>query len=266
MNLNFIKVERRETSFGEIWVASLSRPEALNALNSQLLSELSTLFSQVATLAPQKVRALVLTGEGTKAFVAGADIKEMQDLTPLQAQQFSEKGQKIFSQLEALPIPTVAAVNGFALGGGLELALSCDFLLASTNVKVGLPEVSLGLIPGFGGTHRLAQKVGLQKALQMMLSGSMINAEEALNAGLFLKVVPQETLLTEVINFLQPMLEKAPLAMAQAKKLCLESLALPSASALSQESHSFAGLFMTSDQKEGCKAFLEKRKSIFKGQ
>src|SRR4051812_18323563 len=163
-----IKFEHKENG---IWRLTLNRPEALNALNSALLNEMADAFRHLAELSFEDVRALIITGSGEKSFVAGADIKEMLDMNEDQAVQFSKRGQSIFHEISLLKIPVIAAVNGFALGGGLELALACDFMIASENAKFGLPEVSLGLIPGFGGTVRLPRAVGMRKARELTFSG-----------------------------------------------------------------------------------------------
>lgn len=246
-----------------IALITLNRPEALNALNFNLLSELEARLGEVSIMFPTKVRGAIVTGFGEKSFVAGADIKEIADLKTDSAKTFAARGQKIFRQLEKLPVPVIAAVNGFAFGGGLELALSCDFIYASANAKVGLPEVGLGLIPGFGGTVRLSRVVGLNRSREMILTGDPINAEQALSFGLFNKVVPAAELLTEARKTLNSIKAKGPFAVAAAKKTVLETFDQSVDSAMETEAQQFGLLFAQAEPKEGTKAFLEKRKPSF---
>jgi enoyl-CoA hydratase len=206
-----------------------------------------------------------LTGDGEKAFVAGADIKEINTLSTTQAFEFAQRGQKIFRKIEKCSVPVVAAVNGFALGGGFELALSCDWIIASENAKFGLPEVSLGIIPGFGGTVRLARLVGTMRARQLIFSGDMFTAAQAGELGLALNVVPQAQLLEEARNSLKSTLSRGPLAVAHSKKAVLETLDADIDQAMRIEALHFSELFRSADMKEGTGAFIEKRKPAFQG-
>lgn len=251
---------------GLVWTLTLQRPEALNALNQEVLTELSQALEKVQSAFPKNCRGLIVTGQGEKAFVAGADIKEMKDLTPTQAESFARIGQKVFRQIELLPIPVIAAVNGFALGGGLELAMACDFIYASENARMGLPEVSLGLIPGFGGTHRLARLVGLGRAREMTYSGQMIKADLALSWGLVNRVLPLAELLAESQKTLQMIASQGPLAVEAAKRTILKSREQDVDSAMTTEALNFSTLFSTQDTREGTSAFVEKRKAQFQGQ
>lgn len=249
-----------------IWTMIVNRPEALNALNLQVLNDMAEALRLISEMSFEDAKALVITGAGEKAFVAGADIKEMSSLNSDEAIQFSKKGQSVFHELELMKIPAIAAVNGFALGGGLELALSCDFIYASENAKMGLPEVSLGLIPGFGGTVRLARTIGLRKARELIFSGDMISASEALQMGLVNKVVPQAELLSTVYKRLESILSKGPVAVGVAKKSIQSTWDLQIDDALAFEAEHFGELFQTEDTQEGIKAFIEKRKAQFKGE
>lgn len=249
-----------------VWLLTIQRPEALNALNAQVLNDMADALRQIGEIDYENARALVITGAGEKAFVAGADIKEISELNEDQAFAFAQRGQSIFHELNLLKIPVIAAVNGFALGGGLELALGCDFIFASENAKFGLPEVSLGLIPGFGGTVRLARAVGIRKARELTYTGDMINAQEALALGLVNKVVPQAELMNTVMKTISTILSRGPVAVATAKKSINQSYELDVEEAQRTEAKHFADLFVTEDVREGTKAFIEKRKPVFKGQ
>ncbi|WP_413287540.1 enoyl-CoA hydratase-related protein [Bdellovibrio sp. HCB337] len=249
-----------------VWVMTIQRPEALNALNAQVLNDMADALRQIGEIDFENARALVITGSGEKAFVAGADIKEISELNEDQAFAFAQRGQSIFHELNILKIPVIAAVNGFALGGGLELALGCDFIFASENAKFGLPEVSLGLIPGFGGTVRLARAVGIRKARELTYTGDMLNAQEALALGLVNKVVPQAELMNTVMKTISTILSRGPVAVAAAKKSINQSYELDVEEAQRTEARHFADLFATEDVREGTKAFIEKRKPAFKGQ
>lgn len=248
-----------------VWVLTIQRPEALNALNQQVLNDMADALRQVGEMPYESSRALIITGSGEKAFVAGADIKEMSDLNVEQAKLFALRGQSIFHELNLLKIPVIAAVNGFALGGGLELALGCDFIFASENAKFGLPEVSLGLIPGFGGTVRLARAVGIRKARELTYTGDMITASEALQLGLVNKVVPQAELMNTVMKTVGTILSRGPIAVAAAKKSINQSYELDVEEAQKVEATHFGELFATEDVREGTRAFVEKRKPVFKG-
>lgn len=258
-----IKLENRENG---IWVLTLSRPESLNALNSVVLNEMAEALRYLSELGFDDAKALIITGAGEKAFVAGADIKDMKDLDEEGALQFAKRGQSIFHEINLLKIPVVAAVNGFALGGGLELALACDFIYASDNAKFGLPEVSLGLIPGFGGTVRLARAVGIRKARELTMSGEMINANQALAMGLVNAVGPQPDLMAAVTKKIEMILTRSPLAVAAAKKSINQAYDLETEAGLANEADIFGALFTSADTKEGTTAFIEKRKPVFKGE
>lgn len=258
-----IKLESRENG---LWLLTVNRPEALNALNSALLNEMADACRQLSEMSLEDAKALVITGAGEKSFVAGADIKEMLDMNEDQALQFGKRGQSIFHELNLLKIPVIAAVNGFALGGGLELALACDFMIASENAKFGLPEVSLGLIPGFGGTVRLARAVGIRKARELTYTGEMITAAQALELGLVNQVVPLAELMPTTLKKIDMILQRSPLAVAEAKKSINQGYDLETESALENEAQIFGSLFTSKDTKEGTRAFVEKRKPVFKGE
>ncbi len=248
-----------------VWTISIHRPEALNALNSQVLNEMADFLRQIGEMNPENARALIVTGSGEKSFVAGADIKEIHSLDDEQAYQFAQRGQVIFQEFALLRIPVIAAVNGFALGGGCELALACDFIVASEKAKFGLPEVSLGLIPGFGGTVRLLQAVGLRKAREMIYTGDMISATDALRLGLVNHVVQPNELLPTVHQLAEKILTRGPLAVAAAKKSIDYAWDRDVDTAQKEEARLFSELFSGSDVKEGTMAFLEKRPPQFKG-
>lgn len=257
-----IKLEAKENG---VWYLTLNRPQALNALNTDMLNEIADALRQLSEMDFDHAKALVITGNGEKSFVAGADIKEMLDMNIEQAKRFANKGQFIFHELNLLKIPVIAAVNGFSLGGGCELALACDFIVASTNAKFGLPEVSLGLIPGFGGTVRLLQAVGIRKAKEMTFTGEMLSADEAYRLGLVSQVVPQAELMDAVNKKIDLMLKQSPLAISKAKKSIVEAYNQEVEKALANEAQIFAELFESEDTKEGTKAFSEKRKPNFTG-
>ncbi|MFN7727806.1 MAG: enoyl-CoA hydratase/isomerase family protein [Bdellovibrio sp.] len=262
MDFQFLKLGTE----GKVWTVTLSRPDALNALNSGLLHELGEALTMVEKAFPKQCLGLVITGRGEKSFVAGADIKEMRGLNPVEAETFARRGQGIFRRIEKLPVPVIAAVNGFALGGGLELALACDFVYASDNARMGLPEVSLGLIPGFGGTVRLARAVGLAQARELIFTGEMIKADQALVMGLVNRVMSQAELLPAAIKTLETIATRGPLAVQTAKKSTLEAFDQEIDLGLKTESSHFAHLFSTQDMNEGTAAFVEKRRALFTGQ
>mgnify|MGYP001009944239 CR=1 FL=1 len=248
-----------------VWVLTIKRPEALNALNAQVLSEMADALRQIGEINFENARVLVITGSGEKAFVAGADIKELAELDSERAHAFAQRGQSIFHELNLLKIPVVAAVNGFALGGGMELALACDFIVASENAKFGLPEVSLGLIPGFGGTVRLARAVGIRKARELTYTGDIITAQEALSLGLVNRVVPAAELMNAVMKIVSTISSRGPIAVAAAKKSINQAYEVDIEEGQRIESGHFAELFATEDVREGTRAFIEKRKPAFKG-
>jgi len=240
----------------DILTVTLSRPKALNALNSLFFKEMDDLIASVARR--PELKALVITGEG-KAFVAGADIAEMVGMNSAEGEAFSKAGQATFNSFENLEIPVIAAVNGFALGGGCELAMACDIRIASSAAKFGQPEVSLGLVPGYAGTQRLPLLAGLGNALYMLFTGDLISAEEALRMGLVQKVVEPDQLMPEVLKLAQKIAAKGPKAVRKAKKLARAGLLGGFEKGCAQESSEFGTLF-GNEGTEGMKAFLEKRK------
>jgi enoyl-CoA hydratase len=242
---------------------TLNRPDKLNALNEALLLELRQIVLDLDH--DRGVRAVILTGAGDKAFAAGADIEAMREMTPAQARLFAELGHFVGARIEQAHFPVIAAVNGFALGGGCELALACDFIYASDKAKLGQPEVNLAVTPGFGGTQRLARRVGIGRARELCYTGDMIGADEALRIGLVNAVVPHAELLPKVRGVAAKIAQKGPLAIAQCKRVLLrgEDIPLPAANEL--EVQAFASLFGSKDQREGMSAFLEKRQPTFAG-
>lgn len=243
---------------GHIAVATINRPKALNALNSEVLEDLNELMEQVK--ADEEIYALVLTGAGEKAFVAGADIGEMSSLTKAEGESFGNKGNDVFRKLETLPIPTIAAVNGFALGGGCELAMSCDIRLCADSAVFGQPEAGLGITPGFGGTQRLARLVGPGMAKQMIYTAKNIKADEALRIGLVNAVYPVEELMDAAEKMANTIAKNAPIAVRACKKAINDGLQVDMDQAIVVEEKLFGSCFETADQKEGMSAFLEKRK------
>jgi enoyl-CoA hydratase len=237
-------------------VVTVSRPQAMNALNTRFFEEMDALVAEIA--GRDDVKAVVITGDG-KAFVAGADIAEMAGKTPDEARAFSRLGQKTFRGLELLEKPVIAAVNGFALGGGCELALACDFRVASAKAKFGQPEVNLGLIPGYAATQRLPRLIGLGNALYLLLTAEMIGAEEALRMGLVQKVVEPETLLPTAVETAKTITAKGPLAVRLAKRVAREGLLKGFEAGCELEAEAFGEPF-GNEGAEGMKAFLEKRK------
>ncbi|WP_405076119.1 enoyl-CoA hydratase-related protein [Ligilactobacillus acidipiscis] len=240
---------------------TINRPQAMNALNTEVLQEIDQALDKIS--ASQDVQVVVVTGAGNKAFVAGADIKEMAAKNAVQGQAFSKLGNEIFTKLSKLKQPVIAAVNGYALGGGLELALSCDIRIASTNVKVGQPEVGLGIIPGFGATQRLSRAIGPAKAKEYILTARNVKVDEALRVGLFNKVVEPEHLLEEAYKMAERIIGNAPLAVQNAKSVINEGAEISLGQAIKLEENTFGLLFATEDQKEGMQAFSKKRKAEF---
>ncbi len=247
---------------GPIALLTIDRPKALNALNRQVLTELEQAVKQVAS--DGALRALIVTGGGEKAFVAGADIAEMAGMSTSEALSFGELGHRVLDSLEALPIPVIAAVNGFALGGGCELALACDFIYASEKAKFGLPEVTLAVIPGFGGTQRLTRLVGRARAKEMIFTGEMIDAAKAKELGLALEVLPPADLLAHAKKVAATIAKRGPLAVARAKQAIASGADVSLRQGNEFEREGFAALFGTADQKEGMAAFLAKRPPEFK--
>ncbi len=240
-------------------VVTISRPQAMNALNSRFFDEMDAMIRDVSAM--EGIRVMVITGEG-KAFVAGADIAEMVDMTPGQGIAFSKKGQHTFRSLERMEIPVIAAINGFALGGGLELAMGCDIRIAGSKAKFGQPEVNLGMIPGYAGTQRLPRLVGLGDALFLLMSGELIDAAEALRMGLVQKVVEPEQLMEETMKIARTIASKGPLAVKKVKYVARTGRQMPFDDGCSLESE-FFGTQFKAEGEEGMRAFLEKRKPDF---
>ncbi len=241
-----------------ISVVTINRPEALNALNTRFFNEMDDYIASIKN--DPSVKALIITGEG-KAFVAGADIAEMVDKTSEEGKAFSELGQNTFSSFGELNIPVIAAINGFALGGGLELAMGCDFRIASTKAKFGQPEVNLGLIPGYAGTQRLSRLVGMGDALYMLMTADMISADEALRIGLVQKVFEPESLMEETMKIAKNIASKGPSAIKKVKRVVRRGMDLSLNEGEALEAEEFGSLFGEGNEgKEGMKAFLEKRK------
>jgi enoyl-CoA hydratase len=246
-----------------IAVITVNRPKALNALNSATLNELKAAVQAAGEDAA--VRVIIITGAGEKAFVAGADIAEMRELSPLEGRNMTMLGQKIFAIIETLDKPVIAAVNGYALGGGCELAMACDIRVASTGARFGQPEVNLGIIPGFAGTQRLARLIGKGRAKYYIFTGNMMTAAEAYDLGLVDKVVEPAELMATCRDIAQTIIGKAPVAVMMAKKAVNHGLDMDMASGVAYEAEAYTTCFATSDRVEGMTAFLEKRAARFSG-
>ncbi|MDB5206490.1 MAG: enoyl-CoA hydratase [Flavisolibacter sp.] len=243
-----------------IFTITINRPDKLNALNKDVISNLDKVLDEIES--SPEIKGVILTGSGQKGFVAGADITEFLGLSGDEGKALAKKGLDVFFKIENCSKPIIAAVNGFALGGGCELAMACHFRIASENAKFGQPEVNLGLIPGYGGTQRLVQLIGKGRAIELLLTGNMIDAQTALSYGLVNHVVPQEELLNKAKSILEIILTKAPLAISH----CITAAnAAYSADGYKKESEGFGACFETEDMKEGTSAFLEKRKPLFTG-
>lgn len=243
---------------GAVQILRVHRPEALNALNSNVLEALDKALDAIDL---DQVRTLIITGTGEKAFVAGADIAQMKDLGEAEAQVYASLGHKVMRKIETLPIPVIAAINGYALGGGNELAMSCDIRYASENAVFGQPEVGLGITPGFGGTQRLARLIGSRsKANEIILSARNIEADEALRIGLVSAVFPPEELMPQALKLAERIAKNAPIAVRASKRVLQEGLDDSLEEGLKKEVKAFSHCFTTKDQKEGMSAFLEKRK------
>jgi enoyl-CoA hydratase len=242
---------------------TFNRPKALNALNDHLLDEFSAALDDIA--ADEDIRVLILTGAGEKSFVAGADITELATFDTLQGKLFSSKGQLVIGRLQELAIPVIAAVNGFALGGGSEIALACDFIYASENAMFGLPEITLGIIPGFGGTQRLSRLIGSNRAKEMIFTGKRIPAAEAKAIGMVNRVLPPESLMEETFNTARVMATMGKVSLRAAKQAINNGLNVDLATGCRIEVDAFAVCMASEDGKEGTRAFIEKRKPEFKG-
>lgn len=245
-----------------ICTITINRPDKLNALNNTVFDELNSALDEVYN--NREIRSAIITGAGPKSFVAGADISEFNGLSKEQAMALAQRGQDTFARIEQSPKPIVAAVNGFALGGGCELAMACHFRLASVNAKFGQPEVNLGLVPGYGGTQRLTQLIGKGRAIELLISGGMIDAETALRYGLVNYVVPQEELLARTRTLLELINSKAPIAIAGCIRAA-NAVFNEEFNGFELEIIEFGECFATEDMKEGTSAFLEKRKANFRG-
>jgi enoyl-CoA hydratase len=244
-----------------VYRLTVNRPKVLNALNKETLAEMAAALEVVA--ADSNARVLLVTGAGEKSFVAGADISQMQSLNALQAKAFGEQALKTFRRFETLDVPVIALVNGFALGGGCELAMSCDFILASTNAKFGQPEVSLGVTPGFGGSQRLPRLVGRAMAMEILVTGRMLDANEALQRGLVNHVYDQAELLDAGLKMAAKICKNGPVSVKLTKELVQRGQDLDLENACAMESDLFGLCFATDEQTEGMSAFLEKRKADF---
>lgn len=253
-----LKIEERET----VAIMTISAPKSLNALNSKILNEIGNYLESFDC---NRFRCLIVTGDGDKSFVAGADISEMAGLNAEEGESFGKRGARVFRMLETLPCPVIAAVNGFALGGGCELAMACDIRICSDNAKFGQPEVGLGIIPGFSGTVRLARLVGMGMAKQLIYTGKAIRADEALRIGLVNAVVPQAELMDKAMEIASQIAAQAPLAVRAAKECINAEYDLSADEAIAYENKAFGRCFATEDQKGGMKAFLEKGKYEFQG-
>ncbi len=259
MNFENILVSENES----VAIVTINRPNQLNALNAATIKELSDAFKNLESNA--SIKAIILTGSGTKAFVAGADIKEFYEFTPAQGKELAQTGHNsLFNLVQNLTTPVIGAVNGFALGGGLELAMSCHFRLASENAKLGLPEVTLGVIPGYGGTQRLSQLVGKGRAMEMIMTAKMMSADEALNAGLVNYVTSSENLLEECEKIALKIVKNSPIAISSAIK-AVNAGYTDGVNGFETEIEEFGKCFGTEDFKEGTTAFIEKRKAQFPG-
>jgi len=252
-----LRVENR----GAVTVLAVHRPDVLNALNRDTLGEIEQATGRF--LEDPSSGAMIVTGAGEKSFISGADINELAVLDPRGAEDISRFGQRVVDQLEQSPKPVIAAINGFAFGGGCELALACHVRLASENAVMGVPEVSLGIIPGYGGTQRLPRLIGMGRALELILTGRRVKADEALALGLVQRVVPREHLLDEAVKLAEAMLKNGPLAVAAALEAVRRGLEAPMADALRLESALFGILASSQDMHEGLQAFLEKRPARF---
>ena len=248
---------------GAVALVTINRPKVLNALNQPTMDELGRAFLELKQ--DQTVRAIILTGAGEKAFVAGADINELAVQTPTGGREYALKGQQVFEAIERLGKPVIAAINGYALGGGCELAMACTLRIAADTAKMGQPEITLGILPGYAGTQRLSRLVGKGKAMELILTGVPITADEAMRIGLVNRVVAAADLMTEARTLAQQLARNAPIAMAYIMSAVNEGLEMPFAEACAFEATLFGLVASTEDMREGTRAFLEKRKPQFKG-
>lgn len=246
-----------------IGIITVNRPKEFNAQNSEMLAELTALLTDIE--ADDEVGVIIITGSGDKAFIAGSDVKEMLPETSITIRKFHAANRLLLEKLEKLPKPVIAAINGFALGGGCELAMSCDLRIAAENARLGQPEINLGIIPGAGGTQRLTRLVGMARAKELIYTGDLIDAKTAFSIGLVNKVVPQNDLMSEAKALAQKLLTKSSVALSLAKSAINGGWQTTLSSGLDLEMQCFALCFATEDQKEGMSAFIEKRKPHFKG-
>ncbi len=253
--MSFVKAQQE----GQILILTLDRPEALNALNAQVLDDLSAALDAVDVNA---VRCLIFTGAGDRAFAAGADIAAMADMEPDEAAAFSRRGNDLFRRIETFPLPTIAAVNGYALGGGCELSMACDMRLCSEDAVFGQPEVTLGITPGFGGTQRLMRLIGMGRAKELIFSARTVKAPEALSMGLVNAVYPQSELLPAARKLAERISRNAPIAVRACKAAMNEGIDLDMDQAVDAEVREFSACFETEDQKLGMSAFLNKQKNV----
>ncbi|NPV90860.1 MAG: crotonase [Firmicutes bacterium] len=259
MTWNNIKLEQD----GELGVVTIDRPQALNSLNEEVLIELEQALGEVDK--SEGIKVVILTGAGNKAFVAGGDILHMKDLTPAEAKSFALLGQRVTVKVETLGKPVIAAINGYALGGGCELAMACDIRIASTKCVIGLPEVTLGIFPGFGGTQRLSRLVGKGRAKELTFTALPVNAEEAYRIGLVNKVVEEDQLMEETKKMARQIASRGTIAVRLAKESINEGIEMDLHHALIHEANIFSLCFSTEEQKEGMTAFAEKRPAKFTG-
>lgn len=248
----------------DIAIIRFNRPKALNAINPTVIAEMKDALEKIQS--NKYIKVLILTGEGDKAFVAGADIATMKDYTPLEGKFFSRQGQELLFQLEALPIPVIACVNGFALGGGTEIAMACDFIYAADSAKFGQPEINLGIIPGYGGTQRLSRLVGKSMAKELCMTGAMISAQEAKDIGLVNKVFPKDMLWEETMKVAKLLATKGKVSIRAVKESIERGYDQDLRTGCYMESEAFGMCMASPDAKEGMGAFLEKRKAEFKGE
>jgi len=248
---------------GDIALITFNRPKVLNALNSELLSDFAQATDEISE--NEEIRVLVLTGAGDKSFVAGADIKEINALDPLSAKVFAKKGQDVISRLSELPIPVIAAINGFALGGGTEIALGCDFIYASEKAVFGLPEITLGIIPGFGGTQRLSRLIGANLAREIIFTGKMIPAAEAKELGIVNRICSEVSLMDDVMKTAGKIAKMGKVSLREAKQAVNRGMNVDIATGCLIENDAFALCIASKDFKEGTNAFIDKRKPLFKG-
>lgn len=254
-----IKIETE----GGLAIVTVNRPKVLNALNDATLAELEMAFGELEH--DGMTRVVIITGEGEKAFVAGADIAELQKADVIAARRISELGHRVFAAIETSDLISIAAINGFALGGGCELAMACDIRYAADNAKLGQPEVNLGIIPGYGGTQRMPRLVGRGKALELLLSGDMVGADQALSIGLVQAVFPAGELIEEAKKLARKILSKGPLTIGAVKSCVRQGLESPLPAGCSLETARFSAVFASADKNEGTSAFLEKRTPDFSG-